>query len=239
MKNQLFKDSEEMIKRLSELDESKFSESNFLKKMSDDVDEETARFAYLQIRKNKKRRNTRLNTKKDKGVYWCTRDLDGSPMGNHHFLLLIGDKDLEIFGDYIMKEENRNYFYTFGGFDNDFLWQIVNNPSDVTAVREGLNPDLVYWWKPDYDFESHHIDEFTEADFNHIIKHLNNYYLNQENGKVPKYNMRNCGCATWMNILLKSLGVSKEKRKQYADFKGVDWAENDAFDTKYFKQIIE
>jgi hypothetical protein len=180
-----------------------------------------------------------MNT--NNGVYWCARDLDTSvtPAGNHHFILLICNSDTKLLLDSTINEENGAYFYTVSaGGANGLSGKItmhVNDTADVKSVREGIDPDEhTSWYKPDYDIESHKIEELSESDIPRIVKYLENYSANQKSGNVPDYHISGPNCATWVNTLFKVLGIPDQKREEYGEFSGLDWGEEDLFDTKYF-----
>lgn len=181
-----------------------------------------------------------------KGFYWCARDLDTSatPAGNHHFILLICDQNTALMPGYSAQEENGVYFYTIsaGGADglSGKITAHINDAADVKSVREGIDPDEhTSWYKPDYDIESHKIEELSiEGNLGYLCDHLTYYFANQNAGKVPDYVITGPNCATWVNTLLQTMGVPDAKREQYGEFDGVDWGEEDTFDYKYFAQKL-
>lgn len=199
---------------------------------------EKVRHSFLKLKNVKNRREVSLNIQKDPGIYLCVRDIDGLPLGNHHFFMIIGNKNLKLFGNQIMKEEEGIYFCTFGGFPGKYLTERINYASDVMSVREGLNPELLQWWRADYDFESHRVNELNENDFDKILDAFNIYFINQRNNNVPEYNMNKANCITWCNSFLKSLDIPEEKIKNYRNFTGVNWSDKEIFDTIYFKEVI-
>ncbi len=211
--------------------------------LSEEMPEELKGFSHTAIKiayetyKISKRKNKGVFTKKQKieeiGGYWCARDLKSSPIGNHHFFLLVVDKDMEIFGNNKVNEKDKVMFYTFGGFDKGKLKEIVNNDTDVKSVNEKTK-----WWKPDLDIEAHKIIEIKDEDFNNIIDKMSNYDYNQDNKGVPKYTLSNSNCASWVNVFLESIGIPQYLREKYGEFRGVDWGEEDAFDPKYFKERL-
>lgn len=177
-----------------------------------------------------------------KGVYWCSRDLDGSPLGNHHFLLFIGDKNMSIFPGKSPVEEEGYYFMTASAGGEQFnptdwgkLQMHINHKSDIQAVLEGINPDeYTSWYKADYDIEAHKINELSVSSFSTISGYLKNYSDNQNDKNIEGYDLDDNNCATWVNTLLKTMGVSESRREQYGEFDGIDWGEEESFSSDYF-----
>ena len=182
------------------------------------------------------------------GIYWCARDLDidWSPIGNHHFLLFIGSSSMSIYPGKSAKYENGKYFMTVGAgaeSSNPTNWGMikmeVNYGADVKAVREGINPDKhVKWYRADYDIEAHKITELSTSDFQKIRGYLETYGFNQDNSKVDDYDLDDNNCASWVNTLMKAMGISYSKREDYGEFDGFDWGEEENFDTKFFTKKL-
>ncbi len=182
------------------------------------------------------------------GIYWCARDLDidWSPIGNHHFLLFVGNANMSIFPGKSALNESEKYFMTVGAgaeSSNPTNWGMirmeVNYKADVKAVREGINPDKhVKWYRADYDIEAHKIKELSTADFQKIKGYLINYSFNQDNNKVDDYDLDDNNCASWVNTLMKAMGISYDKREDYGEFNGFDWGEEENFDEKFFTRKL-
>jgi len=176
-------------------------------------------------------------------VYWCARDLQGLPIGNHHFILLIYPDDLNRFEIPPIKEDMQNgrvLFYTIGAFKGDdghpdLLTAKVNNESDVKSVLEYLCPvKYTSPIKPDLDFEPHMINPSTDSisSFRDLVVKLTKIY--QSKGQVV-YSVRDANCASWINTLFYVAGVGDAELKAAGDFLGVDGGEDSLIPDEYFK----
>ncbi|MBD2247336.1 hypothetical protein [Nostoc sp. FACHB-888] len=178
------------------------------------------------------------------GVYWCARDLEGSPIGNHHFILLVNPDATDRFSDESLLQEDTpdgtTYFYTIGAFKGadgvpDLLKMIVNQPTDVQSVREYLDPDEhTSLLTPDYDLEPHQITPPTGSVENFIatvIQLATNY---KTKGDI-QYSLIDENCAAWVNTLFKVAGVSDASREEAGEFSGVDWGEEDFIPEEFFQ----
>ena len=154
-------------------------------------------------------------------VYWCARDLQGSPFGNHHFILLIAPADdVNLFEIPPIQEDTPTgqvLFYTIGAFKGDAshpkqLTANVNHESDVKAVLEYIYPEkYTDAMQPDLDLESHTIKPPTGSvlSFRKLVVELTKAYLAK--GKV-EYSI----------TLFKVAEVSAAERKAAGDFFGID-----------------
>ena len=164
-------------------------------------------------------------------VYWCARDLQGSPFGNHHFILLIAPADdVNLFEIPPIQEDTPTgqvLFYTIGAFKGDAshpkqLTANVNHESDVKAVLEYIYPEkYTDAMQPDLDLESHTIKPPTGSvlSFRKLVVELTKAYLAK--GKV-EYSITDANCASWVNTLFKVAEVSAAERKAAGDFFGID-----------------
>jgi len=170
-------------------------------------------------------------------VYWSARDLDSSPFGNHHFILIL------IGGYYglpplVTKEEGAIRFVTMGGFKvGKNLEYQPNNGSDVYSVRELLNPKKNRSNWQDYDLERNKITApggnglaFAEK----LVQLAQNYKINSAI-KPVSYNLSDYNCSCWVNTMFKVAGVTKEVREKAGEFSGIDWGEEDLLDEDLFK----
>lgn len=182
----------------------------------------------------------------DKGIYWCARDLDTNltPAGNHHFLLIVGDKDMPAYPNSSINKKDNNFFFTAsagaenGGNPNNWgrLYMHINESADIKSVNEAIGGTV--WHKPDYDIEYHKIEELSERDFPQLISYLKNYHVNQDSHLVRNYDITSSNCSTWMNSLMKAMGISDNKRENYGEFTGIDWGEEDLINTDYFTKNL-
>jgi len=203
------------------------------------IDDVAIRLAYASFKNERLKGQLISTTIKDKGIYWCARDLGGSPIGHHHFVLIVGDENLKAFDDIEVIHKGSIYFYTFAAFkadtdkNEDRLKEEVNNETDVWSVNEEC-----HWWKHDFDIQPHKITELSESDYSEIMGYMDNYYENQnKKDGVPEYDLTDCNCASWVNTLFKTMGISRSARDDYGEFWGVDWGEEDLFDETYFTEV--
>lgn len=177
------------------------------------------------------------------GTYWCARDLATRALGNHHFLLLIGDDN--VLSRVPRMDENGIVFCTVGGFagaGGKLVCQF-NDGDDVKAVREAIDPgEHTVWWKPDLDLEEHRMDPPPGIDYvGFIVRVIECGLQYQENqGRyAPSYASYDENCAAWANTLFKALGVSDAKRRECGEFWGIDVGEEDEFRTDIFLRRLE
>lgn len=175
-------------------------------------------------------------SKLNEGVYWCARDLDRSPIGNHHFILLVCPDASELFSSKSPEQEDTSngivHFYTVGAFKKDgtlpdLLKVEVNQNTDVKAVREYVDPDEhTSPLKPDYDLEPHLVNPPSDSstDFvGNIVQLATNF---ESKGDI-QYSLIDENCAAWINTLFKIAGVSDVDREEAGEFFGIDWGEED------------
>ncbi|AFY67273.1 hypothetical protein [Geitlerinema sp. PCC 7407] len=180
----------------------------------------------------------------DEGVYWCARDLDGSPIGNHHFILLVCPDATVLFsGKPPVQEdtpEGMVYFYTVGAFKGspgipDLLKAIVNQDTDVKAVREYVDPgEHTSPLKPDLDLEPHKVNppSGSLSSFRKLVIQLTTNF--ESKGNI-RYSLIDENCAAWINTLFKIAGVSEADREKAGEFFGIDWGEEDLIPEEFFK----
>lgn len=170
-------------------------------------------------------------------VYWCARDLAGSPVGNHHLLLVLLGAG-ESIPPFDAQTENGQRFVTLAGFKKDGRLQFgANDENDVQAVREYLNPAKhLRWWYPDFDLEAHEITppSGTALAFAQRLARLAENYRRNEATRNQPYDLNDENCAAWVNTILKVAGVSSATRIRLGEFNGVDWGEEDPIDETLF-----
>lgn len=179
----------------------------------------------------------------DVGVYWCARDLDNSPIGNHHFILLVCPDTSNLFDVRAPEEENTPegivYFYTVGAFKGspgvpDLLKAIINQHTDVKAVREYVDPDQhTSPLEPDYDLEPHLVNppSGSSREFIEQVVQLTKNFISKG---VIQYALIDENCAAWINTLFKVAGVSEADRDEAGEFFGIDWGEEDLIPEEFF-----
>lgn len=180
----------------------------------------------------------------NEGVYWCARDLESSPIGNHHFILLALPDASGLFSNKPPKQEdtpnNVVYFYTIGAFKMDgilpnLLKVVINQETDIKAVREYIDPEEhTSILTPDFDLEAHKVappSGSSSADFMKKIVQLTNIF--EAKGNI-QYSLIDENCAAWVNTLFKVVGVDAASRETAGEFFGVDWGEEDLIPEEFF-----
>lgn len=169
-------------------------------------------------------------------IYWAARDLDGPPWGNHQFILIYLDSSENLLQTQSV-EESETKFVTLGGhiLDGNLVF-IANQKADVQSVKEVINPKLAGSWS-DYDLEKHKISATDGLNWSLALKIEQAAYNYEKNaGSSPvDYDLWDRNCATWVNSLLKSVGVSAADRKTAGEFNGIDWGEEDEISEDLFK----
>jgi hypothetical protein len=195
------------------------------------------------------------------GVYWSARDLDPSPIGNHHFITIIwqskeqADAFLERYGvgySTFANQVGLPVHYTTMGVQTDDgsgSGSIViefNYSSDVQAVKEEVNPDqYIHWYAPDYDLEAHlmpfglsssgfgRLGEFMQA----VLVGAQNFNRHHEAGTRLPYSLFQQNCACIANSQFNALGFSAADRERLGEFSGVDIGEENLVDAGYFDTV--
>jgi len=168
-------------------------------------------------------------------IYWSARDLAGSPVGNHQFILIYVDP---IFGlpPFSVLEEKDKRFVTLGAFSigGNLEFQ-ANEPSDVKSVRESIDTKKRGWFS-DFDLEKNKVpsplasdQKFAET----LVKQALAFKVNIQSKKI-KYTLVNKNCSAWVNMMFKIAGVTEHNRNSYGEFNGVDWGEEDLLDENLF-----
>lgn len=192
------------------------------------------------------------------GVYWSARDMDSSPIGNHHFITIIyasaaqRDSICATYGIGYKAYTNQKgllvSYTTIGGFtDNGSMsGNIVltfNETADYTSVKEQINPNkYIYWYKPDYDFEGHRVPTTClspapvsiEAEMKAVIQKAKNFNAHWAAGTRVAYCLYDENCACMVGSLFNSLGMSSADRETLGEMSGVDWGEEDLISVAYF-----
>lgn len=182
-------------------------------------------------------------SKLNEGVYWCARDLDSFPIGNHHFILLVCPDASDLFSGKSPEQEDTPdgiaYFYTVGAFKGspgipDLLKAIVNQSTDLKAVRKYVDPDQhTSPLEPDYDLELHLVNP-PSGSFSDFMKEVVQLAANFESKGDIQYSLIDENCAAWINTLFKIAGVSEADREEAGEFFGIDWGEEDLIPEEFF-----
>jgi RHS repeat-associated protein len=167
-------------------------------------------------------------------VYWTARDLNGSPVGNHHYVVFIPDSPNGS-SDKTRDLGAGKQGWTSGGFgDKGKLVTRDNDESDLQATRELLDPvNYPPGSLADYDTEMHEIPRppgMSDAEFIQKIQEAINDYQNN----CP-YDLADENCAAWVNSMLDRAGVPEDVRETIGEFNGVDWGEEDLIPSEFFE----
>ncbi len=169
-------------------------------------------------------------------IYWVARDLNGVPLGNHQFILIFLE-NAESMNKIATQQESGKKFVTLGGHNvAGNLVYVPNQSSDVTSVKESINPSLRGSFS-DFDLEKHQITPPTGGgwSFATSIELLADKYTTNTRTSPVDYDLWNRNCSTWVNTLLKVAGLSESKRRKLGEFGGFDWGEEDLLDENLFR----
>lgn|GEM_PF-2004803 len=197
------------------------------------------------------------------GVYWSARDLDSSPVGNHHFITIVyksieqAEKFLKNYGTGYSSFANEAglivHYTTFGvqtddGTAGGSIIIDFNNASDVQAVKEAVNPDqYTNWYTADFDYEAH-LMPFSLSEKGYIslnklmeasVTASQNFNLHHSAGTRLPYSLVDTNCACIANSEFAALGFTSADRERLGEFDGIDWGEEDLVGTEYFDTIYE
>ena len=166
-------------------------------------------------------------------VYWCARDLAGSPVGNHHFLTFIPDNPNDFNGNTV-DMGNGAQGWTNGGQEKDGkLVSTPNEGNDLQSIRELRDPQN---YPPgtfsDWDGEMHEIPTPQGMTDTQFIKALQKAIYEYQNN-CP-YSLVDENCAAWVNSMLERVGIPQSERERLGEFFGVDWGEEDLIPSQYF-----
>lgn len=192
------------------------------------------------------------------GVYWSARDMDSSPIGNHHFITIIYESQAQAdsfssgigipYVSYANQKGLQVYYTTIAAYTDTMalsgnMLEYFDYNSDVQAVKEQVNPKkYIFWYKPDYDFEGHRIlgslavpslsslPDWITA----VVQKALNFNHQYDLGNRVSYNLVNENCATMVDSLFNSLGLSAADRETLGEFSGVDWGEENLISSTYF-----
>ncbi len=187
-------------------------------------------------------------------VYWASRDLAGSPIGNHHFIIMTFSKpeDSPDPSNTLMLKCNECkiiYFVIYALFKTDsgkveirindgFKKDGTNNiDSDVRSFVEFFCQTEGFW--RDDDYQGNKIEppkgktrEEFERDISESAKESKEYFEEHP----TEYDLWDENCATWVNDLMEHVGVSEQAREDGGEFFGVDVGEEDTAFSDSFKK---
>ena len=174
-------------------------------------------------------------------VYWAARDLASSPVGNHQYIVIMLN-DGETLPGIQTQQENGKNFVTLGGhvsgsiFSGGSLVYIGNQRDDVIAVKESLNSSLRGYFS-DFDLEKHRVTPPSSGDraLADQIKGLAEKYAVNTRDNPVSYGLFSQNCSTWVNTIMKIVGIAESERARLGDFRGVDRGQNNLLDENLFK----
>jgi hypothetical protein len=182
----------------------------------------------------------------ERGVYWACRDLDGAPLGGHHFVLIYLAPNMAIPRPARQREGDQEFITLCGNQSpKGDLFFDPNNAADVQSVRESLNPKKQGMFS--YSLEEHKVKPPNGGGvWGFAMDLIKRAYLYDERagrtlvqphfdlnpGFIKSGNGGNCAC--WTNALFKAAGVSRAERGHLGEFRGIDWGEEDESLANYF-----
>ncbi|MCD4766367.1 MAG: hypothetical protein K8R34_07640 [Methanosarcinales archaeon] len=194
---------------------------------------------------------------KIEGVYWSARDMDPSPVGNHHFITFVYNSKKQAirvtrqWGINYKSEQNDKdltVFFTTMGAGKSRKKIIINfNPSsDLKAIHEIAKKDNTNWHSSDYDYEGHRVPyNFSSNNYasseelmNAILQRVSNFNKRYNAGITVDYSLVDRNCATLVNSIFKVLGYTDYRREEIGEFRGVDWGEEDLIQDSFFDDYI-
>ncbi len=175
------------------------------------------------------------------GVYWGTRDLAGPPLGNHHYLLIVLAHQSEDPEGWATRISPTQHGFILAGFKGEqrkneadgMLVHQLNAIDDLTAVKEYLGPPSDRVPILGWEAELRRVEPPSGMDQQQFVETLverTQAYVRNSNREAVRYRLGfriggGCNCATWVDGLLRSAGVSARDRLNAGEFHGVDWGE--------------
>lgn len=191
------------------------------------------------------------------GVYWCARDMDPSPIGNHHFITFIYESEeeaqkitsywrkwnLEYFCE--KNDKGLTIFFTTMGVNKNSKGDIkinFNPSSDLQAIHEIAKESNTSWSSADYDLEAHKMPlnaanpkYNTNSDLMQaVLENIYKFKKLAEKGIEIDYILWDENCACTVNTILKHCGFPKNIREEQGEFSGTDWGEEDEIPSSFF-----
>lgn len=192
------------------------------------------------------------------GVYWSSRDMGPSPVGNHHFFTFVYEDESQaqrIAASGIAEtfsEENdkgvRIYFATLGVNKDEKTEGIIIESSpkmDRKAIKEISKEKNTSFFSYDLDFQGHRVLPESAAPvlgsseqlMMAISEKVDNFNAHFSAGDRIPYSLVDENCACIVNTLMKTLGYEKNIREKLGEFWGVDWGEEDLVSDCYFEKM--
>ena len=191
------------------------------------------------------------------GVYWCARDMDPSPVGNHHFITFIYESEEEAKRitsywrkwnlEYFCEKNDRglSIFFTTMGVSKNSGGNIkinFNPSSDLQAIHEIAKEANTSWSSADYDLEAHRMpldmadpEYGTNSDLmQKVLENIYKFKKLAEKGIEIEYVLRDENCACTVNTIFKHCGFPKNVREEQGEFSGMDWGEENEIPSSFF-----
>jgi hypothetical protein len=169
-------------------------------------------------------------------VFWATRDLDGPPLGNHHFILIFLDFKESLLRTKAEFSSGQKFVTLAGHKSEGNLIFLANQRADVESVKEVLDPTTATGWS-DFDMEKHKINPPEGGGWSLSVKIEELAYKYEKNAASSPvdYALFNENCSAWVNTLLKVAGISEHDRTTAGEFSGIDAGEEDLLDESLFE----
>ncbi|MFA5387889.1 MAG: hypothetical protein WC322_05930 [Candidatus Paceibacterota bacterium] len=191
------------------------------------------------------------------GVYWCARDMDPSPVGNHHFITFVYESEEEAKKvtsywrkwnlEYFCEKNDRGltiFFTTMGvGKNSKGDIKISFNPSsDLQSIHEIAKDSNTSWDSADYDLEAHKmplnaasLEYNTNSDLMQaVLENIYKFKKLAEKGIEIDYILWDENCACTVNTIFKQCGFPKSVREEQGEFSGTDWGEENEIPSSFF-----
>lgn len=197
------------------------------------------------------------------GVYWCARDYELSPVGNYSFVLVVYP-DIETaeyfkirygfnFAQSVPNNAGVSFFYTTfsANKQNGYLHLSVLDKNDVQAFKEVLDPEkYTSWYKADFDMQANKVDwwrlQTAEGEavtygmfVDSLLQKLRTFQNNYQNGLRLKYEIDDVNSFSFVNTLLKTVGIPDKNRSELRSFSGVNVGANDYIDDRVFLMVTK
>ena len=172
-------------------------------------------------------------------VYLAARDLAGSPLGTHQFLIVVSESNpyppARLGGTSIYSKDlgKGTMGYVIGAHNRGTLVVEYFEKSDYEATREHFDPSLVKWYRPDFDTEVVRV-HFGKVDDATAVKQVfdlvDTFYLNQSMDPI-KYPTAGLGynSNSWAQTVILLAGGRVK-----SNLKGLDVAHDKRIPATYF-----
>lgn len=190
-------------------------------------------------------------------VYWCARDLNGGPVGNHHFILIVyanlnaAQYAANCFDLHFVSVQNALstlYFCTLSSVE-DYRGHTrlgINEAADIRAVKRWVDPhQRRHWYRSQYPMEQfelspcrrNKVQERDKLDERSLVQRVANAALYFDVNPNEQYSLLDEGCGTWVNSLLRAVGYARSYRYGKFGFAGVDHTDSNLLPESVFRPV--